>query len=82
MAKDTINVAWEVDDGYVCGARPHSTSLQLSDFDDFETEEEVRRALIDDLEEDFRQQVTLVVSDEQSDAVVSAWKTRRTKPEA
>lgn len=76
-----IKVRWEIEDGYVGGARPHYTRVSAEDFQHCETEDQVRDALDEIIEDDFRAKIGFSVRNE--DEVISAWRraqSERTEP--
>lgn len=53
-----MKVKWEVNDGYVCGSRPHYTEIPDAELQDCGTDDE-RESLIDEyIQEDFTQKIT------------------------
>ena len=57
MSKDSLEIEWEVDDGYAGGQRPHEFEIDFSEFDDCETEEEVQNRLEEIIQEEFEQNI-------------------------
>jgi hypothetical protein len=67
MTKQTIEVTWQVEDGYAGGSAPHHTSLDLDDLDmtaeEFNalSEDEKIEAVNDYVQDDFNQTISWYV---------------------
>jgi hypothetical protein len=75
-----MKIKYQVEDGYVTGARPQSVQIDADELDEFETEEEVEDFLNDIVQEDMLQKVSADI--ENMDELISEWKQRRIATDA
>lgn len=62
MSEDTFKLVWEVADGYVSSGRPQDLELWLCDLAAYDSEEEVREAIEQMVQEDFQTRVAHVIN--------------------
>ena len=72
-----MKVSWQVSDGYVGGARPHYSEVDLVEFQHCATEQEVRDVLDEVIRDDFEQKIGFTITNEAE--VVEAWKSAKGK---
>ncbi len=57
MSVKAITITYEVEDGYAGGSRPHSVRLDLNDFGDCETPEDIERRIDECVSDHFRENI-------------------------
>ncbi|MCA8972870.1 MAG: hypothetical protein KDC95_24005 [Planctomycetes bacterium] len=75
--KQTVNIDWEVSDGYCGGSRPHTTKIDQSELMDRDTEDEVRELISECIQDHFEQEVLPSWEQKDEDAIVELWRTLR-----
>ena len=58
MEDDSINIKWEVSDGYIGKDRPQYTKIYINDLDDIETKEEIIDFISSIIQEDFETNIS------------------------
>lgn len=66
---ETIIITWEVDDGYVGGARPHEVEIDVEDIKECESVEEVENLIEEMVEADFNDKVSWYIKDDCSSEI-------------
>lgn len=56
-----MKIIWQVDDGYV-GGRPQYTTIDDSDLEDFETEEEKEQFIQDYIQQEFENRISWYIT--------------------
>ena len=69
-----VQFTWSASDGYVGGDRPQYSTIDDSEIEDCESEEEVRELIETVVREDFEQRVGPEWRDEQEQKVIERWK--------
>jgi hypothetical protein len=72
------NIRWHVNDGYVSGPRPQYSPVDPKEFQQCETDQEVRELLNRLVQADFEQRITFGIDNE--DELVEAWRKSRPEP--
>jgi len=54
MSRDTFDITWYVEDGYVTGDRPQRTHLDLDDFEDDMTVQDIQAVIAEAIDNDFK----------------------------
>lgn len=80
---ETLRIRWQVEDGYVSGDRPQSTVVHLKDLmDDCQTEDDVREAVNEYVQEDFEQKVSPGIAPNSIEAAITAWREAKQEQES
>lgn len=73
----SIKVCWTVDDGYVSGARPQYSNVDIGDFQSCATEQQVRNTLDELIRKDFDQRIGFCIANETD--IVEEWRKSRSE---